>query len=115
MTLYDWSGVPAEQLNPHISRKSIHLENMTIARLEVRKDAVVPEHSHLHEQVSFIESGALKFFIGGREQIVRGGEFLAIRPHEPHSVVALEDTVVTDLFAPVRSDWARGDDAYLRR
>jgi hypothetical protein len=29
--------------------------------------------------------------------------------------VALEDTVVTDVFAPRREDWIAGDDAYLRR
>jgi hypothetical protein len=29
--------------------------------------------------------------------------------------VALEDTVVTDLFTPRREDWISGDDAYLRR
>jgi hypothetical protein len=30
-------------------------------------------------------------------------------------VIALEDTVALDLFAPRREDWIRGDDAYLRR
>ena len=33
----------------------------------------------------------------------------------PHQVIALEDTVALDLFAPRREDWIRGDDAYLRR
>ncbi len=33
---------------------------------------------------------------------------------EPHRVVALEDSVAMDVFAPVREDWLRGDDAYLR-
>jgi hypothetical protein len=30
-------------------------------------------------------------------------------------VVALEDTVVVDIFTPRREDWIRGDDAYLRK
>jgi hypothetical protein len=30
-------------------------------------------------------------------------------------VEALEDTVAVDVFSPVREDWIRGDDAYLRR
>ena len=30
------------------------------------------------------------------------------------SVEALEDSVAVDLFAPVREDWRRGEDAYLR-
>jgi hypothetical protein len=29
--------------------------------------------------------------------------------------VALEDTVVLDVFSPPRQDWLDGSDAYLRR
>ena len=31
-----------------------------------------------------------------------------------HEVEALEDSIVLDVFSPVRVDWLRGDDAYLR-
>jgi quercetin dioxygenase-like cupin family protein len=47
--------------------------------------------------------------------VVSGGESLVIPPNVPHGVVALEDTVVTDVFTPRRDDWIRGDDSYLRR
>jgi quercetin dioxygenase-like cupin family protein len=69
----------------------------------------------VNEQVSMVESGALKFFIDGREEIVRAGEVLTIPPHAPHAVEVLEDSVVVDVFSPPRDDWKRGDDAYLRR
>ena len=39
---------------------------------------------------------------------------MEIVPHLPHRVVALEDSTVFDLFAPVREDWLKGNDAYLR-
>jgi len=104
-----------EQLNPKVGRRHFHANNMTIARLEIKKDAVVPEHSHINEQISMVESGALQFNIGGSERVVRGGEVLVIPPDVPHGVVALEDTVVVDMFSPTREDWIRGDDAYLRR
>ena len=104
-----------EQLNPRRARRASHGANTTIARLEIQKNAVVPEHGHVNEQASMVESGALKFFIEGREQIVRGGEVLTIPPNVPHGVEALEDTVVVDVFSPAREDWIRGDDAYLRR
>ena len=32
----------------------------------------------------------------------------------PHAVEALADSLVLDVFSPVRDDWVRGDDAYLR-
>jgi quercetin dioxygenase-like cupin family protein len=104
-----------EQMSARISRKVVHGANLTIARLELQKYAVVPEHSHPNEQMCTVERGALKFVSGGREQIVRAGESLIIPPNEPHLVEALEDSIAVDVFAPVREDWIRGDDAYLRR
>jgi quercetin dioxygenase-like cupin family protein len=107
MTHYDWNQLAPEQLNPQITRKAIHSGSMTVARLELQKDAVVPEHSHHNEQISMVEKGALKFAIEGRQQVVRGGESLVIPPHVPHAVIALEDTVVMDIFSPSRDDWPR--------
>jgi quercetin dioxygenase-like cupin family protein len=98
-----------------VVRKVIHTGQMTIARLNLQKDAVVPEHSHVNEQVANVERGSLLFHIGGVDQVVGAGESLVIPPHVPHGVVALEDTVVTDVFTPRREDWISGDDSYLRR
>jgi quercetin dioxygenase-like cupin family protein len=115
MDLYDWNSMPAEQLNPLITRRAVHTETMTIARLLIAKDAVVPEHSHVNEQVATVERGSLRFHIGGQEILLGAGQSLAIPSNVPHSVVALEDTVVVDIFSPRREDWIRGDDAYLRK
>jgi quercetin dioxygenase-like cupin family protein len=115
MELYNWERVPAERMNPRFVRKVIHTGQMTIARLNLLKDAVVPEHSHINEQVSNVEQGALLFHVGGVDQLVVSGESLVIPPHVPHSVTVLEDTAVTDIFTPRREDWISGDDAYLRR
>jgi quercetin dioxygenase-like cupin family protein len=115
MELNDWNRLKSEPMNARIARKVIHAEHLTIARLEMQKGAVVAEHSHVNEQVTMVERGALKFFIEGREQIVRGGEVLTIPPHAPHGVEVLEDSVVVDVFSPPRDDWKRGDDSYLRR
>jgi quercetin dioxygenase-like cupin family protein len=115
MPLYDWNQLAEEQMNPLVSRKAIHTENMTIARLHLQQHAAVASHSHTNEQVTTVERGALKFFIDGGEKIVRAGESLTIPPNVPHGVEALEDTVAVDVFAPRRDDWIRGDDAYLRK
>jgi quercetin dioxygenase-like cupin family protein len=38
-----------------------------------------------------------------------------VPPNVPHGNEALEDTVILELFSPVREDWIRGDDSYLRQ
>jgi quercetin dioxygenase-like cupin family protein len=106
--------MPEEQMNPLVSRRVIHGDTMTVARLRLAKGAVVPIHSHLNEQISIIESGCLRFVIDGEEKIVYPGETVVIPPEAPHMVEALEDSLATDLFSPIREDWIRGDDAYLR-
>ena len=115
MQLYNWESVEKEQMNPLLARQVIHGQNMTVARLSLLKGCMVPEHSHHNEQISMLEQGVLKFVIGGVEQVVKAGEALRIPPHIPHSAEALEDSVAVDLFSPIREDWIRGDDAYLRR
>ena len=115
MQLYDWNQLPAEQLNPLITRRMIHSGQMTVARLELQREAVVPEHAHVNEQICTVERGALEFSIDGRRQVVRAGESLVIPPSVPHAVVALEDSLAVDIFTPRREDWISGDDAYLRK
>ncbi len=45
---------------------------------------------------------------------VRSGEVLCIPSGLPHKALALEDTLVTDVFCPPRQDWLDGTDSYLR-
>jgi len=107
--------MPAEKLNPRVTRRAIHSGQMTIARLELLKDAEVPEHRHVNEQVCTVEKGALLFTINGKEQLLKAGESLVIPPDVPHAVVAKEDSLVMDIFTPRREDWISGDDSYLRK
>ncbi len=104
-----------ESLSPTISRQVVHGEKITIARLVLKKGAVVPEHAHHNEQVSTILAGSLLFHLEGQNINLLAGESLIIPPNVPHSAEALEDCEALDVFTPLRDDWIRGDDAYLRK
>jgi len=115
MKLYKWGEIDEEQSNPAITRQMFHGSTMTVARIRLRKGAIVPAHSHVNEQITFIEQGAVVFITPSEKVIVRTGETLCTPPNVTHSVEALEDSIALDIFCPVREDWIRGDDAYLRR
>ena len=115
MQLYEWNRIEKEQMSPVFARQVIHTDTMTVARVYLKKGCSVPEHSHHNEQISMLEKGALRFMIGGVEKVVKAGQVLRIPPHVPHSAEALEDSIAVDLFSPIREDWIRGDDAYLRK
>ena len=113
-THHRWSEIEAEQMNPLVTRQYIVGTNTMLARIVLKKDARVPQHSHFHEQISHVVEGALEFRVDGKPVAVRAGEILCIPPHLPHEVLALEDSVALDIFNPPRQDWIDGDDAYLR-
>jgi quercetin dioxygenase-like cupin family protein len=114
MKVHRWADIPAEVLNEGLTRQAVHTDMMTVARLALRKGAVVPRHSHPNEQISTIESGRLRFIFDDGVIEASTGESVEIPGNVAHAVHALEDSVALDLFAPRREDWLRGDDAYLR-
>ena len=114
MDQYNWATIPREEMNEKTVRQAVHTERMTIAKILLRQGAIVPMHCHENEQVTMLESGALRFVFDGREVIVRAGDVLQIPPNVPHMVEALEDSLATDLFSGRREDWISGDDSYLR-
>jgi len=115
MDRYNWQGIPLEKLSDQLSRQVVHTAQSTIARITLKKGAVVPMHRHVNEQVTMLQSGSLQFDLEGERFVLGAGDVLVIPPDAPHEVVALEDSEATDLFTPPREDWIRGDDAYLRK
>ncbi|HXE90170.1 MAG TPA: cupin domain-containing protein [Terriglobales bacterium] len=109
-----WSDIKPEALSPLLERQFVTTQNVTLARFRLRKGVVIPEHSHVNEQLTSVLEGALKLIFPGREVVVRAGEVACIPPHLPHAAEAMEDTIVLDVFSPPRADWLQGDDAYLR-
>lgn len=110
-----WSKIEKESLSDKISRQMIFGQSAMLARIVLSRGAIVPRHSHMNEQITWIMSGALKLIFDDGERILRDGEMLLIPANVPHAAEALEDTVDIDIFSPPREDWIKKTDAYLRR
>ncbi len=115
MSHYRWIDVPSEEITGAIARRFITGDSMTIGRFELKQGGVVPSHFHANEQVSIVLSGALLFRIEGQETVVRAGEVMQIPGNAAHEVEVLEDTLVVDVFSPVRQDWIDKTDTYFKR
>jgi len=117
-TLTSWPDIPAEALNPLLTRQFVTGAQAMLARIVLKKGCIVPRHSHPNEQISYITEGALRFTLGEEgatyARTVHAGEVLVIPGNLPHSAEALEDTIDFDIFAPPRQDWLDRDDSYLR-
>jgi quercetin dioxygenase-like cupin family protein len=110
-----WNDIASEQINAHVARQYITADRVTIARFELKRGGVVPRHAHENEQVSIVLSGAVLFRFDGREITVRGGEVMQIPGNVAHEVEVLEDTLVVDVFSPIRQDWIDKTDDYFGR
>ena len=117
-TWYRWDDMQREELHEKLSRRLITGDQLMLAHVYLKKGCVVPKHSHMNEQLTYILEGALRFFVGddGTQQIdVRAGEVLHLPGNLPHEAHALEDTLDVDVFYPPREDWLKKTDAYLRK
>lgn len=111
-----WDDLPREKVTDSLSRKLVTGERMMLAQVFLDEGCIVPKHSHENEQLTYILSGALRFWIGEDESEVidvRAGEVLHIPSNVPHKALALEDTLDVDVFSPPRADWLDGTDSYF--
>lgn len=81
-----------------------------IQQFTIDPGAVVPEHSHPHEQVGYLLEGALTFRVDGKSLLVEAGDSYSIPGGEPHSAENNGDAAAVglDVFSPPRDnpDWS---------
>lgn len=105
VTFIKWADMPQTDMLPGIRRRVLGGDNVMSVEVTLEKGAAVPEHSHLHEQISHVIAGKLDFTIGSQRKIVGPGEAALIPSNVPHKVIALEAAVVVDVFSPPRADF----------
>lgn len=114
----NWSNVPSEEVNPSMKRKIVSGEKLMIARMNFKDGFLVPLHHHVHEQVTQVISGKMRFWFGAnKEQTVdlNPGDVIVIPSNLPHEALMMGDVEEIDTWAPPRQDWLDGSDHYLRK
>ncbi len=118
VTFYRWEDMPREKVSSMLDRRLITGDRVMLAHVYLKKGAIVPQHSHENEQITYILEGGLRFWLGeeGSQVIdVLPGEVLHIPSFVLHKAEALADTVDVDIFSPPRQDWLDKTDDYLRK
>jgi quercetin dioxygenase-like cupin family protein len=118
VTFYRWSDMPKEKVSEELDRRLITGDKVMLSHVYLKKGAIVPQHNHHNEQITYILEGGLRFWIGDDESEVidvLAGEVLHIPSLVKHKAEALEDTLDVDIFSPPRQDWLDKTDDYLRK
>jgi quercetin dioxygenase-like cupin family protein len=103
--LHRWDEIALEKVTEMMSQKIVVGDREMLAQTYLKRGALVPQHSHESEQMTYVLQGSLRFVVGGEEIIVREGEVLHIPSGTPHQAEALEDTFELDIFSPIRAEW----------
>jgi quercetin dioxygenase-like cupin family protein len=99
------SEIKQRELAKGIRGRYFHTKSNTIGFVDIDKGAILPAHSHIHEQTTQITEGQLEMTIDGVTQILELGIITLIPSNIVHSARALTDCKVVDIFSPVREDY----------
>ena len=102
---YTLDSQESKELFPGFEAKFIHSDNMTVTFVEIKAGAELPEHSHPHEQITFVREGTLQIIMDNKEYLMDKGELLVIPSNVSHKGLAISDCKVLDVFNPVREDF----------
>lgn len=105
MIIKSFEVEPVEMV-PGVWRRTLASgERLMLVHVTLEEGAVVPAHSHPHEQVGYVVSGELKMTIGGTEHSLKPGDSYLIPSNVEHGAVTPEGAQVLDVFSPPREDY----------
>ena len=105
MELIHLNEVKEKEIMPGMKARFIHSDNMTFAYWDIDAGALLPEHSHTHEQVVNMIEGEIKLTVDGEAKMLGPGTIVIVPPNAVHAVEVTTDSRILDVFYPVREDF----------
>ena len=99
------SEIRGKEFIPGFTGRFVHGNQSTLSFVDIKKGSRLPEHRHVHEQITHIVEGQLEMIIGGEKFLFTAVTVHVILSNVPHSAHALTDCKVIDAFAPARDDY----------
>ena len=102
----DLQGREAKDVAPGVRIRTFWGNEMLLSIVDLKPNAVVPPHSHPHEQAGTVISGALELTIGEETRWLKPGDtYIAPGDVEHGARTGDEPTRVLDIFSPVREEY----------
>jgi quercetin dioxygenase-like cupin family protein len=104
----DWNSIPWTNVRPGVDRKGFTGAGATVALHRLMPGHEPKPHSHPHEQIAYIMSGTIRFYIAGEPHLLGPGGLLVVPPNVEHwgEVVGDEPVMNLDVFSPSRPEYA---------
>jgi len=99
------SATPVEMFPGVVRRTLTAGERLMLVEVTLDDGAVVPMHTHPHEQTGYLVSGRFLFELAGERRELGPGDCWLVPSNLPHQVTALERAVCVDIFSPPREEY----------
>lgn len=83
----------------------VHGDKTLMVEFLLQKGAVLPLHSHPHEQTGYLVKGEIRLTIGEDVYEVLPGDSWCIPGGVSHSAKIIEESVAVEVFSPVRVEY----------
>jgi quercetin dioxygenase-like cupin family protein len=80
-------------------------ERTLMVKFRLRAGHTLVLHTHPHEQTGYLVEGHIRLTIDGRVHDVWAGDSWCIPGGEEHGGEFVEDSVIVEVFSPVREDY----------
>jgi len=102
------SDIQMETVAPGMTRQIMGYDSdLMLVVVNFEKGGIGAKHSHPHQQVSYVVSGAFEVEIEGKKEVLRKGDAFVIPSNAEHGAICLEDGVLIDTFSPLREDFLK--------
>ncbi|MDO8615676.1 MAG: cupin domain-containing protein [Dehalococcoidia bacterium] len=106
MPLIAHDSVQPVPMLPGVVRRTMTAgDRMMLIEVRMEAAAVVPMHTHPHEQTGYLVSGRARLQVGDEVRELSPGDCWMIPGGVPHEATALEACVFIDVFSPPREEY----------
>jgi quercetin dioxygenase-like cupin family protein len=91
---------------PGVTRRAVYLKDVMLTFFDFEPQAVLPEHHHPHQQITYVLEGTMEFNLDGENRKLFAGDGVLIPPNTPHGAVILDEACrALDAWHPIRDDY----------
>lgn len=101
----DVDKITPKEIVPGFLGRVFESPSSTFLQWTIESGALLPEHSHVHEQVSYVIEGEFEFTVDGTKTVLTRGMACILPSHCVHSGRAITDCKILDVFHPIREDY----------
>lgn len=100
------SEIKGKEIRPGIELRCTSGEQTMLTFFDFTPDAVIPDHKHPHEQITYLLLGEMEMIVAGETKLLKAGDGVVIPGNIEHSAKIIKGPAkALDAWYPRREDY----------